>query len=107
MLGIVKPDGITDAVSAHNSTCGGGWEEVGCGEESLPHEPQRAHTGINNYIYHNVATAEEATTSMATMPMRSQSRSSVDVDEGRSQSQDSGRNQIYSDHSLEIRRCTA
>ncbi len=107
LLGIVKPDGVTDAVSAHNSMCGSGWEEVGCGEEFLPHPPQRAHTGIKTYIYHNDATSEEATTSMATTPMRSQSRSRVDVDEGRSQSRNSGRNQIYVDHSLEIRSCAA
>lgn len=105
--GIVKPDGVTDAVTAHNSMCGGGWEEAACGEQVLPHAPQRAHTGIKTYIYHNDVTSEEATTSMATTLMRSQSRARVDVDDGRSQSRNSGRNQIYVDHSLEIRSCAA
>lgn len=44
LLGMVKPDGRAGAISAHTSMCGGGWEEVSCGEEFLPHAPQRAHT---------------------------------------------------------------
>ena len=107
LLGMVKPDNRTGAISAHTDMCGSGWEEVSCGEEFLPHAPQRAHTGIKTYIYHKDARSEEATTATAKMPMRSQSCSRVDVDEGRSPSRNAGRNQIYVDHTLEIRSCLA
>lgn len=107
LLGMVKPDGRTGAISAHTSMYGGGRDEVSCREEFLPHVPQRAHTGIKTYIYHNDATTDEATTAMAAMPMRSQSCSRVDVGEDRSQSRNAGRNQIYVDHTLEIRSCPA
>lgn len=107
LLGMVKTDGETGAISTHTGMCSGGWEEVSCGEESLLRAPQRAHTGIKTYIYHNDATSEEATTAMAKMPMRPQSCSRVSVDESRSPSRNAGRNQIYVDHTLEIKSCVA
>lgn len=53
LLRMLKPDSKTGAIRAHSCICSGGLEEVGYAEECLPHVPQKAHTGIKTYIYHN------------------------------------------------------